>query len=308
MQIGKIKTLLKAIIDPSTRFTCLAARGFFDYVPDEEYIHRMFWAKMGYQLDLARCATFNEKLQWLKLYDRKPLYTSIVDKYEVKKYVSEIIGEKYVVPTLGVWNSIDRIDFGKLPNQFVLKCTHDSGGVCLVKNKDEESVNKAIKTINRSLRRNYYYLYREWPYKHVTPRIIAEQYLNSNTQGGIVDYKIHCFNGEPTIILVCANRYSESGLTEDFYDIKWNHLQVRRPKYRNAVNLIPMPQELDEMIELSRCLSKGFPFLRVDFYIVQHKVYFGELTFFPNGGFEKFIPESFDLEMGKMLQLPRGEI
>ena len=308
MHVNKLRTLLKAVVDPSTRYISLAARGFYNHLPDDEYIHRMFRAKMGYQLDLEHCSTFNEKLQWLKLYDRKPFYSSIVDKYEVKKYVANIIGEEYTVPTLGVWNSFEEIDFNALPDRYVLKCTHDSGGIYIAKNKDNKSIRASRRILKRSLKKNYYYLFREWPYKYVKPRIIAEQYLEGNTRGGIIDYKIHCFNGEPQIILVCADRFSDTGLTEDFFDTKWNHLAVRRPKYKNSSSKILRPQELDEMLELSRRLSKGFLFLRVDFYVVQHRVYIGELTFFPNGGYEKFIPESFDLKLGDMLRLPRGEI
>lgn len=303
MKINKTKYFIKAIIDPATRFRSLAARGFYNYLSDEKYICKMFRARMGYRLDLKKCTTFNEKLQLIKLYDHKPLYSTIVDKYEVKEYVGGIIGKGYIVPTYGVWESIDDIDFEGLPDKFVLKCTHDSGGICVVKEKNAENIRVAKRIIERSLKKNYFYLYREWPYKNVKPRIIAEQYLESNSYGGITDYKIHCFSGEPKYILVCKDRYTSSGLTEDFFDIHWNHIDVRRPKHCNSLTVIPKPDELDELLNLARRLSNGFPFIRVDFYIIEHKVYFGELTFFPNGGFEKFIPESFDYLMGSLIQL-----
>ena len=257
------------------------------------------------KLNLRNPITFNEKLQWLKLYDRNPKYTMMVDKYEAKKYVSSKIGEKHVIPTLGVWDSFDDIDFDKLPSQFVLKCTHDSGGMIICNDRDNFDRNTAKHKIEASLASNYFWIGREWPYKHVKPRIIAEQYIAPYTGNeGLDDYKLFCFAGEAKIVLVCKNRFSEVGLSEDFFDLDWNHLDIKRPKHPNASIEIQRPKSLSVMIKYAEILSKGIPFIRVDFYDVGGYVYFGELTFFPASGFEQFIPIDWDNKLGAMISLP----
>ena len=285
-------------------FLWLAYHGFLNKWPDEKYIKWKFEAKMGYPLNLDNPQTFNEKLQWLKLHDRKPIYSTMVDKYEVKQYVASIIGEEYIIPTLGVWENFNEIDFNSLPDQFVLKCTHDSGGLVIVKDKAKLDIGAARKKIEKSLKTNYYYLGREWPYKDVKPRIIAEAYMEENTGVSIDDYKIHSFNGTPRVILVCRDRFSELGLSEDFFDTKWTHLDVKRERHSNSAIDIARPAELDKMLKLAERLSVGHSFLRSDFYTIDNKIYFGEMTFFPASGFEKFVPYSFDREMGDWIVLP----
>ena len=186
-------------------------------VPDKMYLKMKFRLKMNKKLDLNQPKTFNEKLQWLKLNDRKDIYTIMVDKYEVKKYVANIIGEEHIIPTIGIYDKFDNIDFDKLPNQFVIKCTHDSGGLVIVKDKSKINIDKIRKKINKHLKRDYYFLGREWPYKNVQPRIIVEKYMSNNGKE-LEDYKIHNFNGNPKLILVCKDRYTNVGLTEDFFD------------------------------------------------------------------------------------------
>ena len=182
-------------------------------------------------MDLNNPRTFNEKMQWLKLYDHRPEYAKMVDKYEVKKYVADIIGEEYIIPTLGIWDSFDEIDFEGLPSQFVLKCTHDSGGLVICKDKDSLDIEAARKKIEKSMRVNYFKWGREWPYKQIKPRIIAEQYMDSGDAPGIMDY-VHNFNGIPKIVLVCSERFSDSGLKRTFD--KWRHLDLCRPSHSNS--------------------------------------------------------------------------
>ena len=275
-------------------------------MPDEEYLQRIYRAKMGRGLDLEHPRTFNEKLQWLKLHDRRPIYTTMVDKAAVKDYVEPIIGEEHIIPTLGVWDRFEDIDFDDLPDQFVLKCTHDSGGLVICKDKRNLDMASAQKKIEKSLNTDYYALWREWPYKNVRPRILAEKYMD-NCGKDLVDYKFHCFNGEPRVILLCEGRFSSGGLTEDFFDAEWKHLPVRRPKHPMATTLAEKPGQLSEMLAIARRLSEGIPFVRVDLYVIEGRIYFGELTFFPASGLEKFDPESFDSQLGEYLNLPSQE-
>ena len=284
----------------------LATIGSFNWMPDEPYLHLLYWACMGKRLNLEDPRTFNEKLQWLKLYDRKPEYTAMVDKYQVKKYVAEKIGEEYIIPTLGVWECFEDIDFDTLPDQFVLKCTHDSGGLVIVKDKASLDKAAAKEKINRSLGRNYYLYGREWPYKNVKPRIIAEQYMNNtgnrDDEPELTDYKFMCFHGTVDNVFTATGRYSASGVKVAFFDREWNKLPVARRYSSNNAD-IARPRNLEKMIDLAEKLSKGIPFLRVDFYEVAGKIYFGELTFFPASGMEAFEPESWDLKLGERIDL-----
>lgn len=299
-----MSNLFKYLKKPSLLYFKLSAKGFFKNVPDDIQIKRLYKIKMGKKLSLSNPQTFNEKLQWLKLNDQKDIYTKLVDKYEVKKYLENVIGKQYIIPTIGVYEKFDDIDFDKLPNQFVIKCTHDSGGVFICKDKTKINMKLIKKKINQFLKREYYYIWREWPYRNVKPRIIIEKYMSCNNED-LQDFKVHNFNGIPKIILVCKDRYKKSGLTEDFFDVEWNHLDIRRPNHGNSINLIPKPDKLDEILELSKKVSKEIPFVRTDFYIVNDKVYFGEITFFPASGFEKFIPEEWDMKLGSYIDLPK---
>lgn len=271
---------------------------------DETHLKIRFKLKMGRRLDLENPQTFNEKLQWLKLYDRKPIYTTMVDKYAVKQYVAEQIGEEYIIPTLGVWDRFEDINFDALPDQFVLKCTHDSGGLVICRDKSKLDMAAAKTKIEKFLKREYFWVHREWPYKNVKPRIIAEQYMSDNNSFELIDYKIHCFNGEPKFVLLCQNRFGASGLTEDFYDVSWERLSVKRPAHPNAKVLVKRPENLERMLRLSRELARNIPFARIDFYIVNSKIYFGEITFFPASGFSAFEPEEWDYTFGNWIQLP----
>lgn len=301
--MGIVKSLVRYCADSDYRFLFNIKRGLYTNMPDEEYLKRRFHAARGYDMDFDNPQTFSEKLQWLKLHDHNPVYTTLVDKIEVKQYIKEVIGESYLIPTQGVWNSAEDIDFEKLPSQFVLKCTHDSHGVVICKDKSKLDVNATRAKLSAALKSSYYLTFREWPYKNVKPRILAEPYM-SNNGDELVDYKVHCFNGKAKLVLVCAGRFAPTGLTEDFYDCEWNHLDVKRPKAPNTTVQQERPTQLEEMIRIAEILSQDIPFVRVDFYIIGGNVIFGEMTFFPASGFTPFVPDEWDKTLGDWLELP----
>ncbi len=275
-------------------------------IPDRLYLMLKFRKNFGRWPNLRNPQTFNEKLNWLKLHDRNPLYTQMVDKCEAKKYVASIIGEEYIIPTYGVWDRAEDIDFDSLPNKFVLKATHDSGRVIICHDKSKLDQELAVKEMRASLNRNFYAVTREWPYKHVKPRIIAEQLLEVSDCAELSDYKVHNFNGIPRVILVCRDRFAETGLTEDFFDAQWRHLDVRRPGHPNATVVENRPDTLEKMLQLSERLSKDYPFMRTDFYSVGDKVYFGEITLYPASGSVPFDPSNYDDIMGRWLDILGG--
>ena len=271
---------------------------------DKLYLKMMYKYKFHKKLDFNNPKTFNEKLQWLKIYNRNPEYTKMVDKYEIKKYVSETIGEEYTIPILGVWERFEDINFEQLPNQFVLKCTHDSGGIVIVKDKNTFDKENAKKIINHSLKRKYYKNTREWPYKNVKPRIIAEQYMEDESGYELKDYKIFCFNGNPMFIMVDTQRFINH--KRNVYDINWKKVDIKL-NFPNSDELkIDKPKCLDKMLELSRCLSKDIPFIRTDFYIINNKIFLGELTFFPGAGLQIIEPEQWQDELGKLIEIKRN--
>lgn len=274
------------------------------FVSDKLSLKIKYKNTIGKNLNLDNPQTFNEKLQWLKIHNRNSLYTQAVDKYEVRKYIAVTIGEEYLIPLVGVWDKFEDIDFSKLPNQFVLKCTHDSGGLVICKNKNVLDIETAKNEINKCLKRNFYYVAREWPYKNVKPRIICEKYMLDESGTDLKDYKFMCFNGEVKCSFVCLNRNSPNGLNVDFYDMKWNPMPFQR-HYKSSGSITPRPKNFDKMVEFSRKLSKDIPFVRVDFYEINGQLYFGELTFYPGSGFEEFTPESYDYLLGSWIELPK---
>lgn len=273
---------------------------------DKTYLQCKWWVNNGKKLDLENPVTFNEKLQWLKLYNRNPMYTTMVDKYEAKKYVANIISDEHIIPTLGIYDSVEDIDFDSLPNQFVLKCTHDSGGIVICQDKTQLNRKEAIKKLRKGLKSNFYWTNREWPYKNVTPRIIAEKYM-TNGDGELRDYKFFCFDGVPRVMFIASDRFNKEEETKfDFFDMEFNHLPFRNG-HPNATRPIERPAEFDEMRMLASKLSKGIPQVRVDFYDVNGQIYFGEMTFFHTSGFVKFDPEEWDYKIGEMIELPRNK-
>lgn len=265
------------------------------------YLAEKFRKATGYDLNLENPQTFNEKLQWLKLYNHNNAYTAMVDKLNAKKYVADKIGDKYVIPLLGVWDSFEDIDFTKLPKQFVLKCTHDCGSVILVENKDELNQKVAKLKLNAALDTNYYWMGREWPYKNVKRKIIAEPYMESPRY--MTDYKFLCFQGKVKMIFTCTERFEEGGLKVTFFDLDWKKQHFER-HYPISTKKIDKPKNLELMIKLAEELSEGIPFVRVDLYEIKGQVYFGEMTFFPGGGMEEFRPEEWDMRLGQWIELP----
>lgn len=273
---------------------------------DALYLKVRYRLKMGKKLNLRNPVTFNEKLQWLKLYDRNPLYTLLVDKVKVKDWVAERIGSKYIIPTLGVWKDPDEIDFDALPNRFVLKCNHNSGmGMCICRDKSKLNVEAVKAGLREGIQQNYFLHGREWPYRDVPRRILAEQYMEDNSVGSLEDYKVMCFGGKAWCTFTCTERFSDEGLKVTFFDRDWKRLPFTR-HYPSSDKSIPRPKAYDEMLRLAEQLSNGIPFARIDFYEIQGQLYFGEITFYPGSGLEEFTPETWDDRLGELIILPNG--
>ena len=273
---------------------------------DEVYLKWAYFLKFHKKLNLKNPQTYNEKLQWLKLYDKHPEYTQMVDKAEAKKYVANIIGEEYIIPTLGVYNHFDEIDFEKLPQQFVIKCTHDSGGVVVCKDKNSLDIKTARKKIEYGLDKSAYWASREYPYKNITPRIIIEQYMEDNSVDGnedLTDYKIYCCNGKVICIMTCTDR--SKGVKFHFFSPQWEFLRWDHiTQYEPEGFTMPRPQNFDEMIDVATKLSANMPEVRVDLYSVNGKTYFGELTLFSNSGLDTDLTDEADHILGSYLTLP----
>lgn len=274
---------------------------------EKNYLKLLYKEELGKKLNLDNPKRYNEKIQWLKLFDRNPIYIDLVDKYEVRKYVSKVIGEDYLIPNLGVWDKFEQIEFDKLPNSFVLKCTHDSGGLCIVDEKGKMNIKQIRKKISHCLKRNYYNNLREWPYKNVRPRIIAEKYMVDESGYELKDYKFFCFNGEVKCMFIATDRNADSETCFDFFDRNFNHLDIRNG-HPNTKKSISKPENLEEMIEIAEKLGRGFPHVRIDLYNIDGKIYFGEMTFFHWSGLVPFEPDEWDYKFGEWINLPkRGE-
>ena len=296
--------LKKYCADSSYRFVVNAALGLYNSMPDRDYLERKFEALMGAPLHLDAPQTFNEKLQWLKLYDRKPEYTMMVDKYRVREYIAQKIGAEYLIPLLGVWDSPDEIDFAALPEQFVLKCNHNSGlGMCICKDKSTLNLRRVRRDLQKGLRQDYYLPGREWPYKDVPRKIIAEKFMIDNEVNELRDYKFFCFRGYVDSVMLCFER--DSGDTKFyFFSPDWEFLRInKRGKAAPEGFTLPMPACLDEMVQIAATLSKNLPYSRIDLYQCNGKVYFGEITFFPASGFDPNILPETDLYWGSLIDL-----
>ena len=312
-----IRRALKNLLFNRAQFVDSVISNCCTFLPDKLYLSLRYRCKMGQWINWNTPKTFAEKLQWLKVYNRRPEYTMMVDKYAVKDYVANIIGDKYIIPTIGVWDTPEDISWDSLPNQFVLKTTQGGGGGGVVICRDKATLDKeeAIKILKESLRLDLYSSLREWPYKNVQRRVLAEMYIEPSQSvgsGDLPDYKFFCFNGIPLYCQVIRDR---SGMeTIDFYDMNWKHLPfvglnpVRptkdTPIARNGTTPVPRPNHLDAMKEICEKLSKGIPFVRVDLYVVGEVEFFGELTFFPASGMGTFTPEEWQYKLGEMIKLP----
>lgn len=308
--MSKIQSALQMLKSDRSTFMAAIIQNFFGWLPDKTYLQLLYRFKMGHRLDLNHPKTFTEKIQWLKLYNRRPEYTLMVDKYAVKKYVADIIGEKYIIPTLGVWDKPEDIDWDALPNEFVLKTTHGggSGGVVICKDKKTFDRNKAILTLRDSMNGDIYRSLREWPYKDVKKRVLAEKYMVpkdmvNNPIYELSDYKFFCFNGEPKYCQVIRDRHSKESI--DFYDMNWRHQEFvgLNPIASNGINPVPRPLLLDDMICICHKLSENMKFVRIDMYVIDNRIYFGEITFYPASGMGLFNPDKWNEELGNLISL-----
>lgn len=300
--------LKKLLHNPYVLFSVPANKGCFNWLGDEAYLKLMYRSRMGVFPDLKAPKTFNEKLQWLKLYDRKPEYTTFVDKFAVRAYIAEKLGEEYLIPLLGVWDDPDEIDFDALPDRFVLKCNHNSGvGMCICRDKSKLDIEKVKAELRKGLAQDYYLTGREWPYRDVPRKIICEQFMTDSAEleVGLTDYKFFCFGGQVDCVMLCLERHT--GDTKFyFFDREWElkRLNIRGKNAPEGFTL-PKPGCMDKMFELAGRLSEGIPFVRVDLYECGGRVYFGELTFFPDSGFDHNLLPETDEYWGRMLTLPQ---
>lgn len=273
-------------------------------LPNKVYLKWRYRKAMGKSLNIDKPVLFQEKLQWLKLNDHKPVYHQMADKQDAKQFIASKVGEEYIIPTIGLYNSVEEIDFSKLPDQFVLKGTFDSGSYYICKDKSQINLKEMKKRLTANWNINYYHFSKEWPYKGLKHRIIAEPLLTDNEYNYLRDFKFYTFNGEPKFFYITSDRESKDGVREDFFDLNGNLLEFNQCGYYNNPNTPALPKNLTKMIEMSRVLASNTYHLRVDFYEVNGKIYVGELTFFDGGGFAGFEPEKYDRILGDWIKLP----
>lgn len=298
-----IRTVINIVFDPIKRFHFLDNLGFYSGLSDEEYLKKYFRIREGKKLNLNDPKTLNEKLQYLKLYNRKEEYSKMVDKVEAKKYVAEIIGEKYIIPTYGVWNDFDDISFDQLPDKFILKCTHDSGRVFICNGKSKFDFKEAKKNISARLKINYYKYGREWVYKDVKPRIIAEKLLTNKDNSPVIDYKFYCYGGKPIYFMYSVGE-ADHNVKNHKFDMNLKSIdQLFKKQVAIAETDIVLPDNMSEMIELVKKLCVGFPHIRVDLYNVDGKIYFGELTFYTSSGFIHIDSEEYSDYLASLIDL-----
>lgn len=298
--------LKRVLNNPRILLVHLFQKAPFKFViSDKAFVKLFYHTYIGKKLDLLNPKGFNEKLQWLKLYDRKDEYSDLTDKLKVRDYVADKIGKEHLVPLLGVWDSAEQITIDKLPEKFVLKCNHDSASVVICTDKKTFNIKKAKKKLSKALRTDYYYIGREYNYHNIERKIIAEQYLSNESDGGLTDYKFFCFDGEPKFIQIDTGRFSDH--IRNFYTMEWEYIDVSYGKPNSPNAIIPKPEGFSEMVEYAKVLSKGFTHVRVDFYYTNNQVYFGELTFHHGGGAMVIKPERYDELWGSCCVLPQNK-
>lgn len=295
--------IVEVIKHPSVLVIYLMNKGNLRFLSDESFIRLRYRLEMGKKLNLECPQTFNEKLQWLKLHNKNKLYEILVDKYAVKEYVKKIIGEEYLIPTIGVYDKFEEINFDKLPNQFVIKCTHDSGGILICTDKSKLDMKQVKKRVNQFLKREYFYVHREWPYKNIKHRILIEEYV-TDKDGILNDFKLQTFNGKVAYSFVCTDR-AKGAVKYTFFDKQKHFIPVTQCGAPNDPNNAKLPDNYDRFVELAERLAKDIPEVRIDFYNVDGKIYFGEFTFFDAAGFGAFNPEEWDYNFGSMLDLSK---
>lgn len=302
--LGSLREIVK---NPRMIICSLGNHNMLKWMPSDTYLKLLYRARTGKTLDLEDPKGYCEKLQWIKVYLHDPLYSQLVDKYTVRSYIAGKIGEEYLIPMLHVWDSASDIKEEQLPDQFVLKCTHDSGSICICKDKSKFDFNAARQKLADHLKQGTYWATREWPYKNVTPRIIAEQYMEDESGVELKDYKVLCFDGKPKLIELHMGRFQEVH-TQDFYDIDWNLTGITQNGCLTSDKPYPRPECLEEMLRLTTILAEGMPHIRVDWYVIKGRLYFGELTFFDASGFDLFDDPKIERMLGDWITLPEKMI
>lgn len=293
--------------DPTLLIGLMNSKGLFRFMSDEHWVKFMYRVKLGKKLNLENPQTYNEKLQWMKLYYFNPLYTKLADKYSVRQYIADKIGEEYLIPLIGVYKNFDDIDFESLPDQFVMKCTHDSGGIVVCTDKSKLDIKETKRKIERCLKRNYYKNSREWVYRDIEPQIIIEKYMVDESGYELKDYKFFCFDGKAKAMFMATDRGAAEETKFDFFDMEFKHLDFTNG-HPNSDKELKKPDKFEEMIELAEKISEGFPHERVDLYNINGKLYFGEITFFHWSGFKPFKPEKWDRIFGDWFNLPQKNL
>lgn len=294
------------------RTLCILCFKVAAVIPDELYLRIIYFIRMKRILHLRNPQSFNEKIQWLKIYDRNPLYTTLADKYEVRNYVANKIGEQYLIPLIGVYDDFDAINFKELPKAFVIKCTHDSGGLVICRNKSELKIKKVKRKVTNCLNRNFFWKGREWPYKNINPRIIIEKYMYDNNiedeRMGLTDYKFYCFSGEPKYLYVSRGLEDHATANISFYTMDFEPAEFCRKDYKTFTQKIEKPKKFEDMKKLARILSQGIAFSRIDLYMIEEQIFFSEITLHPVSGFMPFEPEQYDRILGDMINLELTKI
>lgn len=300
---AQINTVRNMILDPMLRDK-MELRLFGRLLSDKAYLQKTYRLRTGHKLDLKQPKTYTEKIQWIKLYDRRPIYTLMQDKYAVREYIANTIGSEYLIPLIGVWKDANDIDFESLPNQFVLKCNHDCASVVICRDKRTLDIEQARKKLNMCLQKNYYDPGREWAYKDIKPLIIAEKYMSNGNEKTLTDYKFFCFYGKAKMLYVGTGEPHTDQQRIDFFDIDFNHLPIQRGSIPNADKTINKPKGFDALIPLVEKLAQNIPFIRVDFYLIEGRPYFGEVAFYPSSGFAEFSPHEWEERVGEWIILP----
>jgi hypothetical protein len=300
--MSKLDNILVNNKNPRKIIKALGRKQYLNWLPDKEYLKLVFWASTGKKLNLEDPLTFNEKLQWIKLYDRKTEYIQYADKYAVQSYIKETIGEEYLIPLIAVYDHVEDIDWESLPERFVIKCTHASGANIICTDKKSLDIQDAKNKLKKWLKRSWFWFGREWPYKSIKPRMICQPYL-SDSNSVPNDYKVMCFNGKAKMIQVHTGRYVDHKV--DFFDLQWNRVNISSRGSITDSELVHIkPQKLEEMIRLSEIIAANTTHARIDWFVVAERLYFGEITLFETSGFLPFENEKDDILFGSWIKLP----
>ena len=306
-QMSKRRSISFFLKNPGKMIKPMAMRGWLKWMPDRVFLKLAYRGETGKKLNLKKPVLFNEKLQWIKLYDRRPEYTTYVDKYVVREHVRQTIGEEYLIPLeAGPFNSPEEIPWNELPEQFVIKCTHGSSTNIVCKDRNTLDVGKCTTLLNQWLKKSWFWLGREWPYKNVPPRIIVEKYMVDDSGYELKDYKFYCFNGEAKLLMIASDRLTGKQKHFDYYDREGQVQNIVWGDVPNSPVPQPLPPKFEEMLAVAGKLSKGIPHVRVDLYLISGKIYFGEMTFFDASGFDTIEPEEWNVKLGSWIQLPNA--